>query len=299
MMQKTLLIKKILRFFILTASVLLHKEASSQSYIPMSRVNAHWIIAVSDGSVLPYVDIYEYYTDGDSTVNNLTYLKVYKRQIESANNDFNPPYVVTSASSLAALMRDDTGARKTYAIVYMNNHLCSQSVENLIYDFSVNIGDSLHICGLVNPDNDTIKSIYADTMFGTSTTIFQTGTDLQLYEGIGSTTGLLEPIGYSLSGYYSYLRDFCIGSDASCDILLSEPEVSETSNVYHDRNSSQVIIGGSEPAEDFRLVDQLGRVIMFKKTVNNSISIPATVTPGVYYLSYTVNGQKRLLKMII
>lgn len=94
---------------------------------------------------------------GDSTIGNVTYNKLLSASIQGDPlTPFCPPYSVdTSNFYLFALMREDTAARRVYR--YDDN----TGTEYLLYDFSVQAGDSVTVG--INPKTCYVQEITQET----------------------------------------------------------------------------------------------------------------------------------------
>ncbi len=137
------LITPLIAVFIFT-SFLSH----SQNYEPLVRDNAHWVVATYDSQLIWYYeDFREYYTDGDTVYNDTVYKKVYFYHLVPDEWPTTPPYHRVGGPGLVGLLREDTVQRKVYGIRFiLNPGDCFYETEGLLFDYSVNQGDSLELC---------------------------------------------------------------------------------------------------------------------------------------------------------
>ncbi|MCP4439888.1 MAG: T9SS type A sorting domain-containing protein [Aureispira sp.] len=113
--------------------------ASAQTYHPMIKEgNKYWDVMHSDVNGPPCQPAHGYkaFFDGDSIVNGETYKILKAYSIEPITPPCYPFYVNTNNSYPIELMREDTLTRKVYILDRSNN------TENLMYDFSLAVGDT-------------------------------------------------------------------------------------------------------------------------------------------------------------
>lgn len=100
---------------------------------------------------------YRYWFQGDSTIGNTTYNKLTYASIQGDPlTPFCPPYTVdTTHFFLFGLLREDTAARRVFR--YDDN----TDTEYLLYDFSVQAGDSVTVG--INPKTCYVQEITTET----------------------------------------------------------------------------------------------------------------------------------------
>lgn len=171
-------------------------QLKSQNYIPMALDSARWIVKLDYMETpIPVDGLWEYYANGDTLVEGTFYMKIYKRNLEVSQTG--PPFTPISEYELTALMRDDIAEKKVYVIPVAENvySSCDLGVESLLYDFSLNVGDTVALCVLPDIYGEPyfISSIDEALMYGMNTRLFFVDVFLGCYcEGIGSDYGLLE-----------------------------------------------------------------------------------------------------------
>jgi len=221
-------------------------QGKAQTYYPLVKDSVHWLIARDPGAfgINTYGSIFEYFSIGDTIVSSTTYKKVYKRNIQSINNYY-APYQSISAYTLFALLREDTANRKVYAIILQSVILnCSTNQEVLLYDFNLNIGDTLNSCTSITPLHPCpeITSITPAVRFGYNTIIYKLGNCnpyTLYYEGIGGWDGLFEDENFVIT---TALWEYCVGSDMNCGITTNIIESTNNKSFYIYPNPTTGII---------------------------------------------------------
>ncbi|HLP11932.1 MAG TPA: T9SS type A sorting domain-containing protein [Flavobacteriales bacterium] len=193
-------------------------------------VNSGWDCAGYNSS-------YNYYLNGDTVLYGNTYKQVHKKGIVT--------YISASCTPTGSDTIADTAVfylrslSKKMFVLYP-----SDTAEKLLYDFNLNMGDTVpqtyahdgaftfivSSIDSINTPNGYLKKFYLATSGGP-------GNDT-LYEGIGSTGGLVEQIfPFFLSGSHKLLcyalnnNSYIYSSGSTCDALSAIPE-SENQNVH-------------------------------------------------------------------
>jgi len=192
--------KKLL-LFIITVTTLTAKSQTSV-YHPFPDSAASWNVTAQsvDGTYCPDPPpnnpvLYDYYISysfmGDTIINSMAYHKVLRtgsiHQHCWNGNYINSWYPVYD---YAGAIRQDTAARKVYFV------RMGFSTECLLYDFSLNVGDSIADClGSAGQNCAIVNSIDSVLVGNNYRKRFNLagGWQYSLIEGIGSTSGLLEP----------------------------------------------------------------------------------------------------------
>ncbi len=120
-------------------------NVKAQEYIPMAVDGVHWIVKTDRVDTFELVDnLWEYYANGDTIIDDVLYAKIYKRQLVVIQTG--PPFEPDGIYELYGFIRDDTINKKVYAIQINGNWDCPENEEFLMYDFSVNVGDTVDFC---------------------------------------------------------------------------------------------------------------------------------------------------------
>ncbi len=202
--------------------------------------NPEWYIitdSYSGSDCSGYRDAHNYYINGDTILNALVYKKVYKKGILSRwslncmlidptpYSNKEPSFCLRSADKKIFLMNKNT------------------TQEELMYDFNLAVGDTLPQTYTYHPGNHTydmyvaaIDSIHTPNGYLKRFTLSK-GNDT-LYEGIGSTGGLDEPIfRLFLSGQHELIcyglnrKSYVHPTTNACDFTLSVSSLETDSNV--------------------------------------------------------------------
>jgi len=134
---------------------------------------------------------YQYTFEGDSIVNNITYSKVYSSGISNCIN-----------FGYCGLLRDDTLNQKVYFI------LPDSTSEKVLYDFSLNVGDTVPDLFNFTGVSEVVDSIDSVNYGGQLRKRFRytlnmgPHNDPYIIEGIGNVSGLLAPLESPTIAYY-------------------------------------------------------------------------------------------------
>lgn len=197
---------------------------TAQNYLPMAVDSSYWVLSDNDNcsniSFQTDENITQYYLYGDTVISSVTYKKVYRRTgYKSACFDTVISY---SPFILYAALRDDTLNKKVYAILFqnLNGTPCPTNQEFMLYDFDLQVGDSIKTndwC-ILSVDEEIISTNYTSTFSIPNVKNLELSNGFYLYEGIGSSLGLFELIWISVSGIQQVLVDYCRGS---CDLITT------------------------------------------------------------------------------
>lgn len=234
------------RFYLPVISILLFISLSlkAQDYIPLVYDGTHWIIRFDETDTPQPVDgLWEYYTNGDTILGSTNYTKVYYRSLVITQDG--PPFEALEPYHLFGYLREDSIERKVYAIQNESYTECPENSEFLLYDFSLNVGDTADFCLLLSFMDNIVTSIDPEVRFGFETNTFSTDyfDQYQYYEGMGSVFGLFEtmfiPVGPSkkqtlgVSSLYYYCRE------SPCSLLVNEIELGINSSFSVGPNPTQ------------------------------------------------------------
>ena len=264
--------KKLLLFL---AFVSLVEFVKAQQYVPFPDSNAIWRVEYTQYQVLPPFD-YQYTIKGDTIIHNLNYKII---NCSGVNNNF------TFFNCNIGALRQDTVSRKIYFIAFSGSCFPVPFLatgDSLLYDFSLNIGDTLHNqfnlpyyymnLKLYIEDIDSVllgntyhKRFILGVVGGTHNPAY-------LIEGIGSTNGLLEPIdNLYMDADYSLLICFSLNdtslypsySPSACPIITNINDVNELKNklnIFPNPSSDNIIIE-SPPQSTIEISNIEGQLI--------------------------------------
>jgi hypothetical protein len=292
-----------IRILILAISCLFLTQINGQEYNPIAVEGAHWIVSLDDINTIEPVDgLWEYYSSGDTTIDNFIYKKIFKRDLVITQTG--PPFQAIEPYQLFGLLRDDTSNKKVFAIqIFENYNTCPLNEEYLLFDFSLNIGDTAVLCILPDYYDFIIQDIYVSNVLDFTTRIFE-GPEM-FYEGMGSNYGLFEemfaPFKKSNRYIYSTFLDYYC-RESPCDLLVStmnKPE-SKLIEIYPNPTSHTVFIKSNslEKIRSISIFNTLGQRVIKNSNSENQIDI-STLNNGIYIIEVELNGEilrQRIIK---
>lgn len=275
----------------------------SQDYEPMAQDQNRWIVNMSGDNSYWIEDLWDYYIDGDTMVNDINYFKVYRRDLVVTQDG--PPYEAESDYQLTALMRDDISAKKVYAIYLENISYsgCPVNEEILLYDFSLNVGDTAATCIIPSFIDFEINSINDTVKYGYATRDFVDNSTYEYFEGIGSPFGLFEnlfiPVKASKNRLpLTSLMYFCRQDSCSLVVSVDDPEYHSDIRISPNPANAFVNIESDTPGDIQTIIvrDMLGNETLRKennKTGKVQINT-SKLSKGMYLI--TVLNRKGLVR---
>jgi hypothetical protein len=230
---------------LLIAGFLTIISISGQNYFPLVQENNEWttLIVIQSG---PYPWDTTFWTDnyrlsGDTVINNQTYTKLYKSQEEFPTN-----------------WNYCAGLREENQKVWRNG--TNNYPEMLIYDFTLNLGDTINLWdddpmivdSIVNKpiNNENRKHIYF------SYPGYPSLSELWI-EGIGSNRGILEPGSGTFEGGSSWL--LCMKENGA--IIYSNPNYNSCFLITKiEEINNSLIEAYPNPAEDLIKISNLENI---------------------------------------
>jgi hypothetical protein len=294
--------KKLLLFLVIFVSTFSQVKSQTSVYHPFPDSNAVWnfnytLYCFTDGG-----STYENYSilmSGDTVINSQTYHKL------------NTPYVEAVVSSTCGTntstgykgaIRQDIANKKVFYIYP------SDSIEQLLYDFNLQIGDSIigFLASLTFPA-DTVESIDSVIVGVDYRKRWKINSFYPFYiiEGIGSTYGLVENYPSFTDMPYYYLICFKQNEQALypdttiyCDVILTVQQnppnnfsISISPNPF--RASAQLIIKGNPKIKnaELKIYNALGECISSKIMNGESAIIERENLPGGIYFYQLLNDK--------
>lgn len=213
--------------------------ASGQNYTPFDFENGIWIedyFAYGEPNGIEYHN--QYYSDGDTLINDLKYykLKKYSRWI-----NFNVSPDTRSSNNYIGAVRN---INQSIEIIFSQ-----ESTPKILYDFNIGVGDTIKI-GIGKDENVIIDSIDSVLICGKFRrryiTSLENGFDIEqkqiIIEGIGFNSGLINPVLYPFEEW-SELICYTEKNNTTCDncnLLLSSKKTivnqKHTVQVIQDKN---------------------------------------------------------------
>lgn len=277
---------------------------AQDDYIPIAVEGAQWIVAKGDmTNIWPVEYLWEYYALGDTSINDIAYKKIYRRSLVTTQDP--PPFIPYNEYYLYGLIRDDTIEKKVYAIDMFGSggDFCPAGEEFLMYDFSVDQGDTVDFCLLPDWETYIIDTIHQDVYKGFATRRFQLLWVYDSYfEGLGSDYGLYEPLFLPIDKttsnplYYNFLYYYC--REAPCGLIVSVPENQIDRNYFQiypnpATNILNIKLSTDETSGEFCLFNICGQEPMQIKAIRNKAEYSLDIsglTPGTYILTYSLEG---------
>jgi hypothetical protein len=297
-MKKNLLIFSIINLFYFGS----HNLVSAQAYNLLAVEGAHWIIVQRDElTVYPVDGLWEYYCNGDTTIDNVEYKVVYKRYLEVTQSG--PPFTGISTYQIAGYIRDDTSSRKVYAIDWMTGVFdnCPNGEEYLLFDFSYNIGDSTNLC-LFPFTQSEIIAIENLNLFNQQVKTFFTFSDY-FYEGIGSNYGLFEEM-ITVESYSTSLDYYC--PETPCDYIVTAKniDIPKFFKIFPNPSTDLVTFtfAQQENWQEIRIYNCLGSIVEHYKlpTGTHSFTIQSLqLSPGIYFCGFSNTEKKSPLSKLV
>lgn len=281
--------KKIILLIIFAVGAL-YGVGVSQNYVPIQESGVTWrvdkvsCVYCTADFVTCTCSKFQYTLQGDTTVGSYTYKKIH-REWQDIDE-----FEVTDSGYVGALRQEINNKRAYYLIP-------NTTIDTLLYDFNLSIGDTLPPSYIHEASNSIIVEIDSILLGYNYHKTYRIGNiSHTLIEGIGSTAGLLESLQFfevsyhlkcfSLSSGYHHVFD---GSN-DCDIITNIPQT-EKINIQISPNpaTETLIIKGDTPAR-ITLCNTIGQTVAeFVNT--NQINVGALAN-GIYVLQlYDINGE--------
>jgi hypothetical protein len=277
-------------------------QTNAQQYHPLVKEGKYWIYghyASSECFQLWQIATEIRYFFGDTIINGQTYKKLISSFVPVSL-----PYNITSKKSLC-YMREDTIQRKVFIVNY-NEYVfpCADGNEVCIWDFGLNIGDTIKNCtydifypidfgSLTHNIIDTIQNL--PSIWGFEQKHFFT---IGISPGQCNDPGIF-PVSYiegfgmedgpMLKNFGTYLSDFCEGTLEQCNIIISgtkDTPFDNSSRITISPNPSSEFIT-IETALDINVVEIIDQNGMAVLRVNDKEIDVSNLIPGVYFVRCT------------
>ena len=304
----------IILFFSLRTNILFGQ------YIPIVEEGKFWIYlnhwdedhpAAISGHAITFL--------GDTVINSLSYKKVYKHALAGGHPcqfppcfQFDIPYHTTS-NGLISFIREDTANKKVFNLPVLSWDSFCDTSEYLIFDYSLNVGDTLNSCiyefigadFMYNPEFGLVDSIKLTERFGKNrNTIFTTG--YPKYGGLGWSGEILILEGVGLEHYgifhepLSYLVDFCEDGMEACDLIASTPTVEPNNEIAifpNPTNGMVQISIGNVVLKRVGIYSTMG--VFITEFINTAAIDISNLKDGVYILELIKENNERIARRIV
>ena len=251
-----------------------------------------------------------YYVNGDSTINDTVYKKIFIRGVYD-QNWFNPPPAI------------ECGANETYNNYYLlllqvDKQMYIRTLETesliLLYDFDLNVGDALPMTFNNFTSDiliDSIDSILVGDVYR-KRFHFQGLMASFIIEGIGSNVGLFEPMGvifecgHNLDCFALNEITYYPSLDAECILNVSINEVAEDFglNYYPNPVIDKLNFSVSEKytvlhADVLNIQGQKCKIVLQQHSQGNYSIDMSELTSGLYFVNLSIeNGQTASFKVL-
>jgi hypothetical protein len=277
--------------------LLLPIVALTQKYHPLIEINKSWDIGYYLGGDPCFNSAERLLFTGDtSVINGIIYQKmtVYPIAGTQGTKCIYPPFHIINSPTYytSRLIREDTATKKAY--IYFSN----TNKEWLLYDFSLNVGDTLSAYGVGPIVLQSIVPVILRNGESRKKFCFKFSSDCDSYyiEGIGGPNGLLEtiipPAGESttfcvkednealLNGGWPY----SIGDPCGTSLAINENDHAvENVIVNNSKTQISILIHEDYLPASFKLIDCQGKILISREIGNEQNVIPIEfLPPGLY-----------------
>lgn len=266
---------------------------NAQDYKHFLNKKARWIVYEDDQRFpdrFPVDYMYEYYFTGDTVFNGVEYTTMVRRELNSVNNDYYKPYKYIGSEELQAFIREDTLNKKVYAVHVNFPANCQRFNEELLYDFSLEIGDTVDLCNIeytmfeVDAIQESAKYPGHD--------IYYFVDEVQrpfvlFYEGIGVEQG---PLGYNgwAEDYIFELKSYCLGNAELCDIITSienENAILGDFKMLYSGDGRYSVSISNNTIESIIVTSSVGKKVLIESSLNNNEFTLINAVSGIYFVS--------------
>jgi hypothetical protein len=279
--------------FLLLIATLITLSAKSQTsvYHPFPDSSAVWnfhttlAMCTLGGGVESY---YSITISGDTLINSQVYHKLFTPFVQSIVTGTCSPYVF---SGYDGAVRQDTANRKVFYVPP------SDSTEQLLYDFSMQVGDTVkgYIESIILP-LDTVQSIDS-VLVGNNYRkrwLINSCYNIMLIEGIGSTFGLIEPSPgcildvpyYELICFKQNGMTLYPDTNANCEVITDvkniNPETYLTTITPNPFSDKLTINNNNNDLSEIILYDMVSRKLLQQKFTNAVTLNTSQLAKGIY-----------------
>lgn len=296
--------KKLLLFVILVFSGF---TTTAQEYHPLIEDDKVWLEAFYIGAnECAYEEVYQLRFGGDTLIAGNTYRKILKRSFDQVNpGPYCPPFEAQDGEFMVedVFMREDTAAQQVL-IWHVDNNNYPEGQEILLYDFNLEIGDTVPPGDIAPSDYSIGNGVIVDTVMNYT---LLNGEDRQQFafftidqgsytEGIGGMYGLYRPHYPALSGWGSIM---CIkqngnfiysqpGSLTQCNWMTAVDDIPVSSiSLYPNPNNGLFKIDIDVPSASgtmgLMIFNAMGQSVYADRVVAGMNTIEASLQRGLYH----------------
>lgn len=267
-------------------------------YTPLIREEMGWEFSYNQwdfsNGQMTYRDYMARVSDEQINYNDKVYQAIEIRNRERIDET---PQTEWSEWKTEFYLSESISQRKVYIYYPHNTTFNHSSGEFLLYDFSLEEGDVMHLEGFVNEsfiDEAVVSSISYENVFGlenvrTHHLTTEDEFEFKVYEAVGSSTGLntmslLIDAGWTLT-YYG--------------VLSNKEFQAKQVKVYPNPFSDKIQIQNSEEIKQLQLFDLKGKLICTNKNIDDLNSKLGSLNNAVYFLKITFkNNKSETIKLI-
>lgn len=268
------------------------------------------------------VNVYNYFTNGDTLINGYQYKKVYKKGYSYAqygaagmppqgNPCLTPPPTYFYGSSLSFFIR--SAGKKMYTLnLPPSTAVCNG--DSLLYDFGLNVGDTLPTT-CINPFSSTVFKVTAidsiNTLNGWMRRFkLNNNSSYDLIEGMGFKNGLVElmPVnvmscGWTLQCYSQDNTSYFPAAGTSCMLTTAIEETAvqiQKPIIYPNPSAGVYKIYFTESDTKIEVRNIVGQLLQSHLVQSNTYEIDLSKeTSGVYILNWIdKQGATRSVKLL-
>jgi hypothetical protein len=293
------------KIFYILLSCILSNLCTAQNYVPFDFNNGLW--EEEYYNMQHERSNYNYFTDGDTIINNLNYKKLYKEGSGTITYGYSgfPPITWTPFFELSGFIREDSNKKIYYKSGF------NGSTEELLYDFNIALGDTIPIPS-IHSMFDSAVVVVVDSILVCATMrkrykLAPVGTgllhDLYWTEGVGSTHGLIPIYNWFESGatHMCYSDGNCTSCPTYSSTTSIENQASTLATIYPNPSAETSIIQLNNKASSskIQIMNNLGQIILNKTTNNQEEIIDlAQWSSGLYYVRIEYNQQVEIHTLI-
>jgi len=279
-------------------------------YHPFPDSNACWNIDMSQGMCFPggwSDEKYSIAISGDTAINGQTYHKLFTPFVKF--NNYSGECQQLNFPGYMGAFRQDIPGKKVYFVPP------ALAVEQLLYDFSLNPGDTVKGYLQQAWDATDIVQEVDSVLVGNSYRrrwLINPCYNIHLIEGVGSTYGLLQPSPGCMTDMADYEIN-CFSVDGvslypetsqECLLITStggqNPDIAVV-KIYPNPSNDSFTVGVLRPDEidEIRVSDMVGNLVFLKQVRNQGYFSISGLNRGTYILTIVdKNGRTTNRKMI-
>lgn len=292
--------KSILNSFLACVLLFCFSSSWSQSYLPMLEDGKEWFLSYSCSQFCGgnWYLRYNLYLDGDSTINGTSYQRMMGRsQITPGPNFGNP--------GLFGFFREDTLAGHVYTLSECVPG--SPVTEQLLFDFSLEVGDTMSNCIDSTILVTNVTSI--TTLDGVVRRVIEVDDDYDhvngntMIEGLGGNYFFWE---VAVLAFYDLVSLECVVVDSvsvygsSCGTATSVDAGLDGLDIQWHGMSNILRIPALPEAGRLQVIDVQGRALLEQSIDLSGADVKLTGwTPGVYYYQLEAGGGYATGKILV